>query len=184
MRIFLRPNCDKWRLSWKTSRKFVTSQLFEDLWTSTEKLPRKKIIGRKTRKNKSIYSADLSCSLLGGLVQNSILFKQICQLICSLLVKNRNDVMNTVQKFQSFSKGILLSDPGKPGVRSMSPDVTESKAFVTLADEDTNWILTDNANGAIQGNVAMQVMRPGGQLWKQFKWRHLMTKFWTNACCA
>ena len=27
---------------------------------------------------------------------------------------------------------------------------------VTLADEDTNSILTDNANRAIQGNVAMQ----------------------------
>ena len=28
---------------------------------------------------------------------------------------------------------------------------------VTLADEDTNSILTDNANRAIQGNIAMQV---------------------------
>ena len=36
---------------------------------------------------------------------------------------------------------------------------------VTLADEDTNSMLTDNANRAIQGNVAMQVMLPGGQLW-------------------
>ena len=27
---------------------------------------------------------------------------------------------------------------------------------VTLADEDTNWILTDNAKMAFQGNVAMQ----------------------------
>ena len=47
---------------------------------------------------------------------------------------------------------------------------------VTLADEDTNSILTDNANRAIQGNVAIQVTRPGGQLWKQCKWRHLTTK--------
>ena len=29
---------------------------------------------------------------------------------------------------------------------------------VTLADEDTNSILADNAKGAIQGNAAMQVM--------------------------
>ena len=29
---------------------------------------------------------------------------------------------------------------------------------VTLADEDTNSILTDNVNRAIQGNVAMQIM--------------------------
>ena len=48
---------------------------------------------------------------------------------------------------------------------------------VTLADEDTNSILTDNANRTIQGNVAMQVMQPGGQLCKQCKWHHLMTKF-------
>ena len=34
---------------------------------------------------------------------------------------------------------------------------------VTLADEDTIPILTDNANRAFQGNVAMQVAPPGGQ---------------------
>ena len=34
---------------------------------------------------------------------------------------------------------------------------------VTLADEDTNSILTDDANRAIQGNVAMQVTQLGGQ---------------------
>ena len=33
---------------------------------------------------------------------------------------------------------------------------------MTLADEDTNSIPTDNANMAIQGNVTMQVTRPGG----------------------
>ena len=36
---------------------------------------------------------------------------------------------------------------------------------VTLADEDTNSKLTDNANRAFQGNVAMRVTQPGGQLW-------------------
>ena len=35
---------------------------------------------------------------------------------------------------------------------------------VTLADEDTNSIQTDDANKAIQGNVAMQVAPPGGQI--------------------
>ena len=35
---------------------------------------------------------------------------------------------------------------------------------VTLADEDTNSILADNANRAIQGNVAMQVTQPGGKI--------------------
>ena len=58
-------------------------------------------------------------------------------------------------------------------VRSLCPDVRHSlteRPFVdltdvTLADEDTNSILTDNANRAIQGNVAMQVTQSGGQLW-------------------
>ena len=42
-------------------------------------------------------------------------------------------------------------------------DITD----VTLADEDTNSILTDktdNANREIQGNVAMPVAPPGGQI--------------------
>ena len=34
---------------------------------------------------------------------------------------------------------------------------------MTLADDDTNSLLTDSANRAIQGNVAMQVMQPGDQ---------------------
>ena len=38
---------------------------------------------------------------------------------------------------------------------------------MTLADEYTNSILTDNAKRAFQGNVAMQVTQPGGQLWNQ-----------------
>ena len=48
---------------------------------------------------------------------------------------------------------------------------------MTLADEDTNSILTDNANRAIQGNVAMQVTQSGGQLWKKWKWRRLVDNF-------
>ena len=34
---------------------------------------------------------------------------------------------------------------------------------MTLADEDTNLILTDDAKRAIQGNEAMQVMQTGDQ---------------------
>ena len=45
----------------------------------------------------------------------------------------------------------------------MGPDVSERRLCrltdVTLADEDTNSILTDNVNRAIQGNVAIQVMQ-------------------------
>ena len=38
---------------------------------------------------------------------------------------------------------------------------------MTLADEDTNSILADNAKGAIQGNEAMQVMKTytNGAIW-------------------
>ena len=56
-------------------------------------------------------------------------------------------------------------------VRSLCPDVRPSVSprrcvdltDVILADEDTNSILTDNANRAIQGNVAMHVTQPGGK---------------------
>ena len=41
-----------------------------------------------------------------------------------------------------------------PSVRHLWLDLTD----VTLADEDTNSILTDNVNRAIEGNVAMQVL--------------------------
>ena len=36
---------------------------------------------------------------------------------------------------------------------------------LTLADQATNSIQADNANMAIQGNVAMEMTQPGGQLW-------------------
>ena len=65
----------------------------------------------------------------------------------------------------------FLSDPGVPGVRSMGPDVSPSLSTrrfadltdVTLADEDSNPIPTDDVNRAISGNVTMQVARPGGK---------------------
>ena len=58
---------------------------------------------------------------------------------------------------------------------------------MTLADEDTNSILTDNANRAIQGNVAMQVTQvapSGGQIWNLCKRRQLVAKLVTNASSA
>ena len=48
---------------------------------------------------------------------------------------------------------------------------------VTLADQATNSIQADNANMAIQGNVAMKVTQSDGQLWNQCKRRHPLTKF-------
>ena len=52
---------------------------------------------------------------------------------------------------------------------------------VTLADEDTDSILTDNTNRAIQSNVAMQVTKPGDQVSNLYKWCHLMANISTNA---
>ena len=52
---------------------------------------------------------------------------------------------------------------------------------VTLTDEDTDSILTDNTNRANQGNVAMQVTQPGGQVCNLSKWRHLMANIRNNA---
>ena len=69
----------------------------------------------------------------------------------------------------------ILSDPGVPGVRSMGPDVSPSltpRGFadltdVTLADEDSNSIPTDDVNGQSQA------------MW-QCKWRHLVANIETN----
>ena len=63
-------------------------------------------------------------------------------------------------------------------------DLCANLTDVTLADEDTNSILTENANRAIQGNVAIDVTLPGGQLWNQCKWCHLVAKFAANASGA
>ena len=53
-------------------------------------------------------------------------------------------------------------------MREVVADLTD----VTLADEDTDSILTDIANRAFQGNIAMEVTLPGGQLWNQCKRHH------------
>ena len=52
---------------------------------------------------------------------------------------------------------------------------------MTLADEDTNSILADNDNKAIQRNLAIQVTPPGDQIWIEMKWRHLEASF-CNLC--
>ena len=56
--------------------------------------------------------------------------------------------------------------------------------YIVLVDQAINSIQTDDANMAIQGNVAMQVTQYGGQLWNQCKLLHLMTPFQANACGA
>ena len=60
---------------------------------------------------------------------------------------------------------------------SLSKRGLDDLTDVTLADEDTDSILTDNANRASQGNVAMKVTQPGGQLWNQRKRHHPLIKF-------
>ena len=69
---------------------------------------------------------------------------------------------------QCYNKA-FLSDLGVSGVRSMclllSHSLTDTPfadlTDVTLADGDTNPMLTDDANRTFQGNVAMQVTQPG-----------------------
>ena len=63
---------------------------------------------------------------------------------------------------------------------------------VTLADEDTNSILTDIANRAIQGNVTMQLPTlepiqlapPSHQILNKCKWCPQVAKCITNASSA
>ena len=81
---------------------------------------------------------------------------------------------------------MFLSDPGVPGPIYVSGlSVTKRRLWnftdVPLADEDTNSILTVNTNRAIQGNAAMQVTQPGGQVCNFCKWRHLMANIRTYA---
>ena len=47
---------------------------------------------------------------------------------------------------------------------SVSSRLCADLTDVTLADEDTNPILTDNANRAFQRNVAKQVTQAGGKM--------------------
>ena len=63
----------------------------------------------------------------------------------------------------------------------VSPTPFWNLTDVTLADKETNLILTDKVNRVIQGNVAMQVTQPGGQVCNLCKWRHLMANIRTNA---
>ena len=70
---------------------------------------------------------------------------------------------------------VFLSDPGIPGpiygsgchyVREVVADLTE----VTLVDEDTNSIPTNNTNRTNQDNVATPVTNPGDQFKNICKW--------------
>ena len=59
---------------------------------------------------------------------------------------------------------LFLSDTGVPGCLKLTYTPFANLTDVTLADEDTNSILTDNVNRAIKGNVAMKIVQSGCQL--------------------
>ena len=85
----------------------------------------------------------------------------LVQYICQVRGRVEQSELNLNRLFTNFYR-IQVS-----GVRSLGPDVPPTSLWnfidVTLADEDTNSMQTDNANKAIQGNVAMQVTQPGGK---------------------
>ena len=96
---------------------------------------------------------------------------QIDKLVCGQLFSDSYQSFKHLSTFypQNFWKLVFLSDPGVPGVRSMGPVVSNSLqdlvvdlTDVTLVDEDTNSIPTNN-NRTIQDNVAMPVSNPGDQ---------------------
>ena len=76
-----------------------------------------------------------------------------------------NSVFMRVLLLRTFECCVkYLSDPGFPGPiygSGLSHSLTKRRfadlTDVTLVDEDTKSILTDNANTAIQGNQAMHV---------------------------
>ena len=65
--------------------------------------------------------------------------------------------------------------------QSVSPRLFSEITDVTMADEDTNPTLTDDANMAILGIVAMPAAPSGGQNCNYWKWHHLVAKLLTNA---
>jgi len=78
----------------------------------------------------------------------------------------------------------FLSDPGIPGPIYGSgclklQDVVADLTDVTLVDEDTNPIPTNNTNKTIQDNVAMPVTNPGDQFENICKWSN--GQYW-NQC--
>ena len=88
---------------------------------------------------------------------------------CSLVTNSVYWMLQQIWWSPNLVSTPFLSDPGVPGVRSMGPDVRHTwfadLTDVTLADEDINSIPADDVNRAILGNVAMQVVPPGGQNW-------------------
>ena len=72
-----------------------------------------------------------------------------------------------------FSRSIM-DDAG--GTRD---EIAHQNLFLRILPK--NFRFFDNTNRAIQGNVAMQVTQPGGQVCNLCKWRHLMANIRTNA---
>ena len=80
-----------------------------------------------------------------------------------------------VGKCMFFGQLMLLSDTGVLGIPRHTRHTRHTRSDksllrllitdVTFADEDNNFIPTADVNRAILGNVAVQVVPPGGQNW-------------------
>ena len=90
--------------------------------------------------------------------------------------------MLQLTRIPGYNGRFVNISPSENPSEDLVEDFVEYYIFdLTLTDEDTNSILTDNTNRAIQGNVAMQMAQPGGQVCNLCKWRHLMANIRTNA---
>ena len=77
---------------------------------------------------------------------------------CVLSIKESNFNEKNESKFSHFLTVRAEGDDRKISIFDDIPKGFGELIDVTLAIEDTNLILTDNVNRAIQGNEAMQVM--------------------------
>ena len=122
-------------------------------------------------KGGDIFSCHQVASPTGAVLHNrkttfSLQFSKL--LVLHILLHNRNNTFYRTQLSLGSDLLVPMSD---------CPSLSWNLNDVTLADQVTNLLQTDNANMVIQGNVAMQVTQPGGQVWNKCRWRHLMTKW-------
>ena len=84
-------------------------------------------------------------------------------------IKNPFGILQTNTPIPQYWVGFFIGprSPGPIYVSGLCHWVSTTPFWnltdVTLADKETNLILTDKVNRVIQGNVAMQVTQPGGQ---------------------
>ena len=130
-------------MKWKSTQKGRTSNIRQGKGKATQK-------GRTLQKNVVCISGS------GGVAFSS----------------QRNYVngnmfrVDTVKKICDFYRTqVSLVRSMGPVVTTYVQDLFEDLTDVTLVDEDTNSIPTNNTNRTIQDNVAMPVTNPGDQIW-------------------